>query len=461
MSDPWKACDLRGVYPGDVSPDLFQRIGRSVGASLPAGSQILLAGDYRASTPRLKAALADGLTNSGAQILDAGQIPTPVAYFAHHHGQTSAVLIVTASHNPAQYNGLKLMMGHLPPTPEDLGRLRKSVEGGSWRKGHGKVETIDPIPEYEDWVTGRWRDVVHPSDRLVVLDAGNGAWSELGPTLFEALGFGVQRLFCEIDGTFPHRSPDCAQSSSLTALRRQVVQAGAEMGIAWDGDGDRVAFVDNGGSPVSPDEISSLMIPDLLPREPSAPVVYDIKLSEIVRQAIIDGGGHPRMQRSGHAFIKRTMIEEKAVFGCEASGHYFFRELHGGDDGLFAALYMSDLVRRRGVPLSELRRTLQPFFITPDLRIPASLLNFAEVAKRLRSLLPSARESTIDGVRWETERGFILARESVTEPVVTLRLEGHDRASLENLVDLCRRALPEAADEITAQINGIGDASPR
>ncbi|MBZ5565629.1 MAG: phosphomannomutase/phosphoglucomutase, partial [Acidobacteriia bacterium] len=349
----------------------------------------------------------------------------------------------------------------LPPTPGDLIQLCKSVEEGLWRKGSGKLEVINPVLAYENWLTQRWQHVLRPTGRVIVLDAGNGAWSELGPSLFEALGFRVHRLFCAIDGAFPNRSPDCARPSSLTALRNKVSQTDAELGIAWDGDGDRVAIVDNAGSIVSTDEISALMIRDLVPRELSAPVVYDIKLSEIVRQAILDSGGRPVMQRSGHAFIKRTMIEEKALFGCEASGHYFFRELNGGDDGLFAALYLSDLVHRRGLSLRKLRRTLPPFFITPDLRIPSELLTFAEVAKRLRSRLPSGRATTIDGIRWETEQGFILARESVTEPVVTLRLEGHTQDSLKNLLDLCMRAFPEAADEIAGQINQVRDASQR
>ncbi len=459
MSDPWKACDLRGVYPTDVSLDLFRRLGRSVGSSLPMGSRVLIAGDFRASTRSLKGALKEGLMESGAHVLDSGQIPTPIAYFAHREWKTSAVLIVTASHNPPEYNGLKSMMGPLPPTPEDLIQLRRSVEQGLWRKGSGQLETINPVPAYKNWLVERWRRVIRPTGNVIVLDAGNGAWSELGPSLFEALGFRVHRLFCAIDGAFPNRSPDCARPGSLTALRKQVVQIGADLGVAWDGDGDRVAFVDNAGSIVSPDEISALSIRDLVPREPSAPVVYDIKLSEIVRQAILDSGGRPIMQRSGHAFIKRTMIEEKALFGCEASGHYFFRELHGGDDGLFAALYLSDVVRRRGLSLRELRRTLSPFFVTPDLRIPSELLTYAEVAKRMRSLLPSARATTIDGIRWETEQGSILARESVTEPVITLRLEGHTQESLKHLVDLCLRALPEAADEIAKQIKQERDAN--
>jgi phosphomannomutase len=214
-----------------------------------------------------------------------------------------------------------------------------------------------------------------------------------------------------------------------------------------------VAFVDGSGSIVSTDEVSALLVRRLVPKEPQAKVVYDIKLSDTVRQAILDCGGEPIMERSGHAFIKRTMIERDCLFGCEASGHYFYRELRGGDDGLFAALMMTELVSQCGAPLAELRRTLAPFFATPDLRIPANLLGYTEIVRRLHSVFASAREVTIDGIRLETPEGHILARESVTEPVVTMRLEGRSEDSLSHLVDACLKAFPEAAREISRQID--------
>lgn len=456
MSDPWKACDIRGIYPTDVSTELFWRLGRSIASSLPEASRILIAGDFRVSTPDLKRALADGLLESGADVLDSGQIPTPIAYFAHHRWKTSAVLIVTASHNPSQFNGLKLMLGHLPPSPEDLRQLRRTVEEGVWRDRRGKHEEVDPVPSYSHWLLERWGQLRQSHSQRVVLDAGNGAWSELGPALFKDLGFHVHPLFCVIDGSFPNRSPDCARSGSLAAVRARVTQTGAHLGIAWDADGDRVAVIDNAGSVVSTDEMSALIVRDLVPREPAAPVIYDVKLSEIVGKTIVECGGNPIMQRSGHAFIKRSMIERNALFGCEVTGHYFFRELNGGDDGLFAAVYLADLVRRRGVTLADLRSTLAPFFITPDLRIPSAILNYDEIVRRLGSLLPSARTINIDGVRWETEKGYLLARQSVTEPVVTLRLEGRTQKLLQDLIDLCRLAIPEAANEISAQLDQRG-----
>jgi phosphomannomutase len=451
MNDPWKACDIRGVYPQEVSPDLVRRVGASVGTGLPSGARVLMAGDFRTSTPFLRKALAEGLLNSGAHVLDAGEIPTPIAYFAHQQWKTDAVMILTASHNPPDHNGLKLMLGNLPPTRADFERLRRDAERGKFRIQRGTMESIDPVPAYHDWLVARWGPLRGTTAMSVVLDAGSGAWSVLAPRWFEELGFRVHKLFCEVDGTFPHRSPDCARPASLTALMKEVVASGAELGIAWDGDGDRVAFVDGRGSIVSTDEISSLIIQGLVSQEPGSKVVYDIKLSDMVRQTVERSGGRAIMERSGHAFIKRTMIEQDGLFGCEASGHYFFRELRGGDDGLFAALLMTDLLKRGGVRLADLRRSLPPFHVTPDLRIPAEILSFSEITRRLRAAFEGARETAVDGIRLETRLGYVLARESVTEPVVTMRLEGQGAEALQELVEICLKSFPEAAGEISRQ----------
>jgi phosphomannomutase len=413
----------------------------------------LMAGDFRTSTPDLRKALADGLLNSGAHVLDSGQIPTPIAYFAHQRWKTDAVMILTASHNPAEHNGLKLMLGSLPPTRADFERLRHDAERGRFRNLKGALESVDPIPAYHDWLMARWGKLRGTPVMSVVLDAGSGAWSALAPRWFEELGFRVHKLFCEVDGKFPHRSPDCARPASLAGLMQEVVDSGAELGIAWDGDGDRVAFVDGRGSIVSTDEISSLIAQSLVSQERGSKVVYDIKLSDLVRQTVERAGGRAIMERSGHAFIKRTMIEQDALFGCEASGHYFFRELHGGDDGLFAALMMTDLLKRRGVRLADLRRSLPPIYVTPDLRIPAEILSFAEITRRLRAAFNSARETSVDGIRLETSLGSVLARESVTEPVVTMRLEGSSEKSLRRLIAACLEALSEVSQEIAGQIH--------
>jgi len=453
--NPWKACDIRGLFPEEISPELFRRIGRGVASGMPAGAKILIAGDFRASTPILKSALMEGLIGSGSHVLDAGQIPTPVAYFAHQHFETDAVLIVTASHNPPTHNGLKLMVGDLPPVPDDFAQLRSGVGKGAFRSSQGSSEELDPVPAYRQWIIARWRNLAQADPPKVVLDAGNGAWSELAPRIFEELGIQFHRLYCDLDGTYPNRSPDCARPAALEALKSEVMKTHSKLGIAWDGDGDRVAFVDETGSFVTSDEVSALLIRRLLANNAGARVVFDIKLSSLVRCTVLECGGVPVMERSGHAFIKRKMMEEECLFGCEASGHYFYQELRGGDDGLFSALLMTELVAKAG-SLRELRNSLAPFFVTPDLRLPSSALPYSEFVRRLRQLFRGARETTIDGLRIETPEGSLLVRESVTEPVVTMRLEGSSAEALGKLLAACHSTFPEVSIEIARQMRKAG-----
>jgi phosphomannomutase len=453
--NPWKACDIRGLFPEEVSPELFRLIGRGVASGMPAGAKILIAGDFRTSTPILKSALMEGLVGSGSHVLDAGQIPTPVAYFAHQHFETDAVLIVTASHNPPTHNGLKLMVGDLPPVPDDFAQLRSRVGKGAFRSSQGSSEELDPVPAYRQWIIERWKNLAQAGRLAVVLDAGNGAWSELAPRIFEELGIQSHRLYCDLDGTYPNRSPDCARPAALEALKSEVMKTHSKLGIAWDGDGDRVAFVDETGSFVTSDEVSSLLIRRLLAKQAGARVVFDIKLSSLVRRTVLECGGVPVVERSGHAFIKRRMIEEECLFGCEASGHYFYQELRGGDDGLFSALLMTELVAKAG-SLRELRNSLAPFFVTPDLRLPSSALPYSEFVRRLRQLFRGARETTLDGLRIETPEGSLLVRESVTEPVVTMRLEGSSAEALRKLLAACHLTFPEVSIEIARQIRKAG-----
>jgi phosphomannomutase len=422
------------------------------------GAKILVGGDFRASTPILKRALIEGLIGSGSRALDAGQIPTPIAYFAHQHFKTDAVLIVTASHNPPTHNGLKLMVGSLPPTPDDLTQLRGRVGQGVFRSSEGSSEELDAVPAYRRWIIERWRNLAQADRPAVVLDAGNGAWSELAPRIFEELDIRAHRLYCDLDSAYPNRPPDCARPVALQALMFEVTKTGSKLGIAWDGDGDRVAFVDETGSFVTSDEVSALFIRFLLPSRPGAKVVFDVKLSDLVRRTVLECGGVPLMERSGHTFIKRRMIEEECLFGCEASGHYFYRELRGGDDGLFSALLMVELVAKAG-SLRELRNSLSPLFVTPDLRLPSSALPFAEIARRLRRLFHGARETTIDGLKFETPEGSLLVRESVTEPVITLRVEGSSAQALRNLLAACHSTFPEVSNEIALQIQKAAEGS--
>jgi phosphomannomutase/phosphoglucomutase len=450
---PWKPCDLRGVYPSEVSEDLFHRVGGAVGTEIAEGSSVVVGGDFRLSSGVLKSALIDGLVSAGLHVIDAGHVPTPVVYFEASRVGAAAVFIVTASHNPASCNGLKWMTGSLPPAPSDMDRVREAVDSGRHRKGCGSLEYSDPVPAYLEWIVSRWRWLpVHRTGPLI-LDAGNGAWSLLAPKVLRELGFDITCLHGDPDGRFPNRSPDCARTSSLTALRAAVMERPGAMGIAWDGDGDRVAFVDENGVHASTDEVSILFARHVLggARVPQN-IVCDIKLSDGVRREVLAAGGVPLIERSGHTFMRSRLLTNNAILGLDACGHFFFREAGSRDDGLYSALYMLGILNGERT-LGELREALLPMFSTPELRLPASVLDFPVVRERLRAAFPGAEESHIDGIRLALQEGVVLARESSTEPVVSLRIEGHSAGTRDQLIALCLECLHEAHVLLSEQIS--------
>jgi phosphomannomutase / phosphoglucomutase len=453
----WKASDLRGVYPEEISFDLFLRIGGAIGTMLGGGARVLLAGDFRLSTPLLKDALMHGLTGTGVDVIDSGQIPTPVAYFAATVYKPDAVLIVTASHNPPEQNGLKLLFGGRPPTPDQLAHIRKLSLSNAFSSGKGTLTSIAPLGQYEQYMIERWQQLDPSILPNLVLDAGNGAWSESAPRVFSALKFHIQCLSCVIDGRFPDRPSDCSRSANIFRLREQVSQQPNTLGIAWDGDGDRVAFVDETGHAVSADQLSMLLTRELFASKRSETtgnnsVVVDLKLASAVQKEVLRVGGLPLLERTGHAFMRTRMISTGARLGLDACGHFFFGELQGADDGLFAALLVLELLQRAQLPLSELVKGLPSIYGTPELRIPLRLLAFKHAEYLLLGSFSDAAVDRLDGIRITLPDGAILLRESGTEAVLSLRIEGDTQARCEMLLALCLDLLPTARAYIEAQL---------
>ena len=446
-ANPWKPCDLRGVYPDAVNEDLFARVAQAIALELASGTHVVVGGDFRCSTPSLKSALIESLARSGLHVIDVGQAPTPIVYFHSRRVSAAAVFIVTASHNPAVHNGLKWMVHELPPSPEDISRIRAAAESAKFSSGHGSIESADPVSAYLEWILSQFRGA---RAQRVVLDAGNGAWSHLALRIFRDLGFEATALHCEPDGNFPRRPPDCARTVNLTSLRVAAREQNA-IGIAWDGDGDRVAFVDETGEHVSTDEISILFARDALRRgTPAENVVCDIKLSDAVRREVIEAGGIPLIERSGHAFMRSRILSTRAILGLDACGHYFFREAGWRDDGVYSALSMLRILD--GSTLNERRRAVPPIHGTPELRLPASILDLATILNRLRGAFPAAKESNLDGALLLLDEGLILVRESSTEPVVSLRIEGFSAVAFHKLTAHCLASLEEVAAMLQAQM---------
>ena len=400
----FKACDVRGRYGSDLTPAVALRFGRAMGAEM-AGQTLAVGGDVRPSSGPLKASLIEGLVASGCRVLDLGTLPTPAYYFAKDHFGCAGGVMVTGSHNPPGDNGFKVSLGPLPVTEEELGRLAARMAAGDFvdRPG-GCVETVDAIPPYEDYVKEKLGDLGNPGEKRprIVVDAGNGCYSHVAPRLLRELGYPVVDLFCEPDGMFPNRSPNPAVAANLAALCETVVDSGADLGVAYDGDGDRAVFVDERGHVVENDRSIVLFARYLLGQQGAgsrfAPeVIYDIKCSSAVAEGVRAAGGTPVMEKSGHVFIKTSLLRRHAVFGGEISGHFFFGEL-GGDDGLYATLLMLRIVAEDGRGLAAMAASVPRYPITPDLRLPCPPAHAAAIVEQLAEIFgrepgPSAARS--------------------------------------------------------------------
>lgn len=439
----FKSCDIRGVYNNELTPDFAFNFGRAVGTEL-SGGRVVVGGDARPSTPRLKGALVEGLLETGCMVLDVGLVPTPVLYFARDYLDVGAAVMVTASHNPPGYNGFKLQLGPWPITPNALQSLRERMERGQYRRGQGYWDRADVIEAYQAHIEQFFEP---DGDLRVVVDAGNGCLSRVAPSTLRRKGYAVSERFCQIDGRFPNRDPNPAIPAHLDGLRQQVLTEQAGIGLAYDGDGDRVVFVDDRGRVLPGDRALVLFIHHRLPqaRTPGErTVVYDIKCSSVVAEAIRQEQGLPRMERSGHAFIKTTLLREQAGLAGEISGHYFFGEL-GRDDALFASLLMLHILSRAGRPLSALVDEIPRYPITPDLRLPCPPETQAAILEEVQQAFAGYRIETIDGVRVAFDEGWALVRSSVTEPLITLRVEGRTEAALRQIQAELARRVPALA----------------
>ncbi len=441
LSRAYSSGDIRGKVGREVQTEDALRLGRAVGFALEQRGEpkrVVVGGDFRLSTRELKAALVEGLLASGCQVYDLGNVPTPAFYLAKERLHAPAGVMVTASHNPPDENGFKPIIGELPNTEQELRELWSFVEQGRSGQGKGQVERLEILEEYLRHLKGFFRR----GSLRVVVDSGNGCCGPLAPALFRDLGYQVVEQFSEPDGRFPNRAPDSARPENLRPLAQRVLAEKADLGIAYDGDGDRASFVDDKGQVVDSDRTFVLYIRHTL-RRPGGTVVYDLKCSDIVPQQVTVLGGIPIMEKTGHTFIKRAFLLRQAQLAGELTGHYCFPEL-GRDDGIFASLRMAEIVQALGEPLSAHVARIPRYHTTPDLRFPMGQREIAEALDRLRSAL--TREATvieIDGVRAQYPEGWGLARASITAPELTLRFEGYTPEGLKRVIERFQRVLPE------------------
>ena len=448
----YKACDIRGDAAAELSPELYQRWGQILGARLEPGAFFVVGGDVRPSTPAFLEALIEGLCQAGVQVVDLGVVPTPMVYFAQRLQQAPGGAVVTASHSPPAINGLKWMVGDLPPDEAEVQALAKSAaaRSGPCAGSAGERRHLDIAPHYRTWLKQSWGREASSTGGRVVLDPGNGCWAGRCLSYLEQVFPGV--FFLAIhdhpDGTFPERGPDCSRPAHLRALSEAVRQQEADLGIAFDGDGDRVTFVDNEGRVLKAEETTWILLQSLGDELRGRPFIYDIKFSDRIAEAARELGAQPRAQRSGHAFIRTSMIQDQARFGAEISGHYFYQELQGGDDGLLTACRMVRYLAAAGTPLADMRRECPPVWMTGDLRLEVEAGEQDEVIQQVQRGFSHCPQSFVDGVRVDFPEGWGLLRKSVTEDKLTCRFEGDTRASLERIVTEFRAHLGGAGDEL-------------
>jgi len=436
----FKACDIRGRYGVGLDPAIALAVGRAVG-SLLTGKAVVVGGDLRPSTDPLRGALTEGLVAAGCRVIDVGVLPTPAFYFAKDHLNADGGIMVTGSHNPPGDNGFKVSLGKQAITETDIREIRRRVERADFVTGDGSLTRADVGGAYEDFLKRRFpRRARGPR---IVVDPGNGCYAHIAPRVLRDRGYDVVELNCEPDGRFPNRSPDPAVAENLKVLAEVVLHEKADLGVAYDGDGDRVVFVDQRGRIVESDIAVVLYARPALKVRPGV-VVYDIKCSGVVADQVREAGGTPVMEKSGHAFIRGTLLKTNAVLGGEISGHFFFGEL-GRDDGLYATLLMLDIVHAEGRSLAALSDSVPRYFITPDLRLPCSPEQANAALAALEATFrdkPACEVTTLDGVRVAFADGWALARPSVTEPLLTMRFEARSAARLEEIQRTVRELVP-------------------
>ncbi len=445
--DIFKAYDIRGIVGKTLTPPIVRAIGQALGSlAIERGRDtIITARDGRLSGPELCSAVGDGVQASGSHVIDIGMVTTPMSYFAAHELGTQCSVAVTGSHNPPDYNGLKMVIAGETLAGDAIQALKTRIEAGALKSGAGAYRTADIAPAYLDRIVG---DIALARPLKIAVDCGNGVAGAFAPTLFRRLGCTVTELFCEVDGNFPNHHPDPSQPKNLQDLVRCLATTDNELGLAFDGDGDRLGVVTKAGHIIYPDRQLMLFAADMLARNPGAMVIYDVKSTRNLKPWIVRHGGTPLLWKTGHSLIKLKMKETGALLAGEMSGHTFFKERwYGFDDGLYAGARLLEILSRHADPSAALE-ALPESVSTPELNVacdsetPHALI--AKVAET--ATFPGAIDVIrIDGLRVEYADGFGLARASNTTPVIVLRFEADTEPALRRIQGEFRRVLAASA----------------
>jgi phosphomannomutase/phosphoglucomutase len=432
----FKAYDIRGIIEQTINADVARLIGKAFGSEMRAiGEDVIVIGrDGRLSGPELIEALTEGLLSTGVDVIDLGMVATPMVYFAANHtidGKTpKSGIMITGSHNPPNYNGFKMVLGTAAIYGEKIQELRKRIEAKQFASGQGTRSTFDIFPMYLNYIVG---DITIARPMKIAVDCGNGVGGAFAGKLFRALGCEVQELFCEVDGHFPNHHPDPAHIENLQDLIKNLRTTDNELGLAFDGDADRLGVVTKDGQVIFPDRQMMLFAKDVLSRNPGGQIIYDVKCTRNLATWITQHGGKPLMWKTGHSLVKAKLKETGAPLAGEMSGHIFFKDRwFGFDDGLYTGARLLEILSKEANPSDTLNQ-LPNAICTPELQLPCAEgepFTILENMKANARFATASSINTIDGVRVEYADGFGLARPSNTTPVVVMRFEADSDAAI-------------------------------
>jgi len=443
----FKAYDIRGIVDKTLTQEAVVLIGRAIGseAKVRGESKIYIGRDGRISGPSLIQCLTKGLLSTGCDVVDVGMVPTPLLYYSAYELGTGSGIMLTGSHNPPNYNGLKMVLGGTTLSGDDIQALRSRIINNDLVAGSGQYQTLDVVDDYIKRVTD---DVKLAKPMKIVIDCGNGVAGDAAPRLLKTLGCEITELFCDIDGNFPNHHPDPSQPENLEDLIRTVLEQKADIGLAFDGDGDRLGVITPDGAVIWADRQMMLYAKDILSRNPGAEIIFDIKCTTHLAHEIERAGGKPTMWKTGHSFIKAKLKETGALLAGEMSGHIFFKERwYGFDDALYTAARLLEILSNDKRNATEIFAALPDSVNTPELKLETDEgENFKLIEKLVSNAkFEDAKITTIDGVRADFSDGFGLVRASNTTPCLVFRFEADNETALKRIQDQFRKLVKDNA----------------
>ena len=438
--------DIRGKVEDDFPPDIVMNLGKAFGTFIKrsGGQEIALSGDVRLSTPDLINQFKEGVLSTGIDVINIGIIPTPVNYYSMFKLDVAGAVQITGSHNPPEFNGFKMSRNKKSVFGKSIQNLREIIEKEDFEKGSGDEASYKILGDYKNMIKSK----IKLNRKLkVVLDCGNAAGAVCAPQIFRSLNIDLEELYCDVDGTFPNHHPDPTVEENLIDLMGKMKTGKYDVGIAFDGDADRIGVVDEKGEVIWADQLMALFLPEIV--SPGDEILYDVKCSKSLEEMIVKYGGKPVMWKTGHSLVKQKMLDLKCKFGGEMSGHIFFADdFYGFDDGIYVATRLLQTLSRTSKTLSELKDELPKYFSTPEMRLEANSDEdkFRISESAVQYFTENYNCSTIDGVRINFDDGWGLVRASNTQPVIVCRFEATSVEKMEEYKSLVVSKLKEIGE---------------